>query len=325
MSSRNRIVIGTRKSRLALAQTQLVAAAIGRAHADLRVELHPIVTQGDIKLDKPLPLIGGKGLFTSELEQALLSGQVDLAVHSAKDLPTGAPSGLDILCVPPRAAVSDVLVSRLGLTLWDLPVGGRVGTSSLRRQLQLQAIRPDLQFADIRGNIDTRANKACAGQYDAVVLAQAGLVRAGMTDVRYTILPIDRVLPAPGQAALALQGRADDTWLRETLAPINDPSSAACLAAERSLLEQLALDCQMPFAALCEGADGAASLGATPAPSAGVPSSYRLRTWMADPKTTRSIRTDTHADTWEQAVGVTLDQIHAAGGQQIIETFRQRT
>ena len=240
-----------------------------------------------------------------ELEELLRSGQVDLAVHSAKDLPTGNPPQLDILCVPPRAPVNDVLVSRTGVTFYDLPLGARIGTSSLRRQMQLQAIRPGLQFADIRGNIDTRVNKVLAGQYDAVVLAQAGLVRAAMTEVRYAAFPVDVLLPAPGQAALALQGRADDAWLREVLAPVNDAATAGCLAAERRLLELLALDCHMPFAALCEPEQGG----------------YRLRTWLADPTTGRSIRTDVAAPTAEQAVSETITRIDAAGGREIISGF----
>ncbi len=324
MPSRNRIVIGTRKSRLALAQTQMVADAIRRVRPDITVDLHRVVTQGDIKLDRPLPEIGGKGLFTMELEQALLSGQVDLAVHSAKDLPTGPvdvamPSGrglptdpanrLDILCVPPRAPVNDVLVSPSGHGLSDLPPGSRIGTSSLRRQLQLKAVRSDLQFLDIRGNIDTRINKAMTGQYDAVVLAEAGLIRAGMTDVPYAPLPVDQILPAPGQAAFAIQGRTDDDWLRDVLSDINDPTSAECLAAERALVEQLGLDCQMPFAALCERLD----------------SGYRLRTWLADPASARSIRTDVTAATWTAAVSDAGAKIEAEGGRQIIQAFKKPT
>lgn len=305
MPSRNRIVIGTRRSRLALAQTQLVADAIRRARSGVRVDLHTVVTQGDIRLDKPLPQIGGKGLFTSELEQALLAGQVDLAVHSAKDLPSDMPPGLDILCVPPRAPVADVLVTRHRVTLHDLPLGAVVGTSSLRRQLQLQAMRPGLRFADIRGNIDTRVGKMLAGQYDAVVLAEAGLLRAGMSEVAYRSLPVEQVLPAPGQAILAIQGRADDATLREMLSPVNDPVTQDCLAAERQLLQELALDCQMPFAALCEPQPGG----------------YRIRTWLADPRTGRSIRTDLHAAAWQQALADTLRRIESAGGREIIEGF----
>ncbi len=320
MTDRTRIVIGTRKSRLALAQSEMVAAAIRAAAPRLDVTLHPIVTQGDIKLDKPLPQIGGKGLFTWELEQALLAGQIDLAVHSAKDLPTDNPSGLDILCVPARAPVADVLVTRAGLTIFDLPLGARIGTSSQRRQMQLAELRPGLRFADIRGNIDTRVNKALAGQYDAVVLAQAGLLRAGMLSPQGsitldsakvqaggTILPVTQILPAPGQAALAIQGRADDAWLRSVLAPVNDPVTAACLQAERAMLQALHLDCHMPFAALCES----------------VPQGYAMRTWLADPRSGRSLRIQAAASTTDQLVAELLQRIEQAGGRELLEGCRQ--
>lgn len=314
MTDRKRIVIGTRKSRLALAQTELVAAEIRRKAPLVAVELFPIVTQGDVKLDKPLPLIGGKGLFTQELEQALLSGQIDLAVHSAKDLPTDNPPGLDILCVPPRAPVSDVLVTLYGLTLHELPLGARIGTSSLRRQLQLAELRPALRFVDIRGNVDTRVNKVLAGHYDAVVLAQAGLIRAGMSDptgvvrtgaghARYTILPVDQILSAPGQAALALQGRADDDWLRGILSPINDLATASCLRAERAMLQALQLDCQMPFASLC-------------LPEAG---GFSMRVWLADPQTGRSLRLAAAAADVDSLVADMVQRIDQAGGQELLE------
>jgi hydroxymethylbilane synthase len=298
----------------------LVAAEIRRAAPRVAVELFPIVTQGDIKLDKPLPLIGGKGLFTQELEQALLSGRIDLAVHSAKDLPTDNPPGLDILCVPPRAPVADVLVTTTGITLYDLPLGARVGTSSLRRQLQLAAIRPGLHFADIRGNIDTRVTKVLAGQYDAVVLARAGLIRAGMSDpsglirvgeaqARYSILPVRHVLPAPGQASLAIQGRADDHWLRDTLIPVNDPVSAVCLHAERRMLQALHLDCHMPFAAFCQPK----------------PDGFAMQVWLADPQTGRSLRLEASAPTIDSLVVAMVQQIDQAGGRQLLEScLRQK-
>jgi hydroxymethylbilane synthase len=314
MADRTRIVIGTRKSRLALAQSELVAAEIRKVAPRVTVELFPIVTQGDIKLDKPLPLIGGKGLFTQELEQALLSGRIDLAVHSAKDLPTDNPPGLDILCVPPRAPVADVLVSTTGITLYDLPMGARVGTSSLRRQLQLAAIRPGLHFADIRGNVDTRVTKVLTGQYDAVVLAQAGLIRAGMSDpsglIRvgeahacYSILSVQHVLPAPGQASLAIQGRADDDWLRNLLVPVNDAATAVCLLAERKMLQALQLDCHMPFAALCQPQ----------------PDGFAMQVWLADPRTGRSLRVEAAAATVDSLVAIMVQRIDQAGGRQLLE------
>jgi hydroxymethylbilane synthase len=346
MADRTRIVIGTRKSRLALAQSELVAAAIRQARPDLEVLLHPIVTQGDLQTDKPLPQIGGKGLFTLELEQALLSGRIDLAVHSAKDLPTDNPEGLDILCVPTRGPVADVLVTPAGLTLQQLPYGARVGTSSLRRRLQLAALRQDLHFTDVRGNIDTRIRKVLDGQYDAVVLAQAGLIRAGLTghdgaalrlvppatqtqcltpegmiDAGYTALPLDEVLPAPGQAALAVQGRADDSWLRDVLTPVNNPLSAACLRAERLILQTLRLDCQMPFAALCE-----------PSPTLSDPptisrepstAGFRMRAWLADVHTGRSLRVEAAALSVEPLVAQMVQRIEAAGGGALLEACRR--
>lgn len=318
MADRTRIVIGTRKSRLALAQTELVATAIRKAAPQVTVELFPIVTQGDVKLDKPLPLIGGKGLFTQELEQALLSGRIDLAVHSAKDLPSENPPGLDILCVPARAPVADVLVTPTGITLYDLPLGARIGTSSLRRQLQIAALRPGMHFADIRGNVDTRVSKVLAGQYDAVVLAQAGLIRAGMSDAsgqirvgdamaRCSILPVHQILPAPGQAALAVQGREDDEWLRRTLSPVNDPIAAACLDAERQMLRALQLDCHMPFAALCEPAKGG----------------FCMRVWLADPHARQSLRLEGSAPRVESLVRLMVQQIDQAGGGPILAACRR--
>lgn len=299
--------MGARNSRLAQAQTLLIADAIRRVRPDLAVDVQPIVTQGDRKLDKPLPEIGGKGLFTAELEQTLLSGQIDLAVHSAKDLPVVQAERLDLLCVPARGPVNDVLVSRRGARLADLPAGARVGTSSLRRLLQLRAIRPDLHFADIRGNVDTRIRKAREGQYEAVVLAQAGLIRAGLADAISEVFPAEQVLPAPGQAALAVQGRSDDQWLRSVLEPINDASTSACLAAERMLVAMLRLDCQMPFAALCEpAADG-----------------FAMRAWLADSSGDPAIRISVTAGTSAEAARAAWRRLEEAGGREIIERLRR--
>ncbi len=285
-----------------MAQTNQVAEAIRRVHPGLEIRLEPIVTQGDIQTDKPLPQIGGKGLFTLELERALLDGRVDLAVHSAKDLPAENPQGLGILCVPSRAPVADVLVTPQGIGLYDLPLGARIGTSSLRRQLQLAALRPGLRFADIRGNIDTRIRKMLAGQYDAIVLARAGLLRAGMTDVKLSVLAVEGVLPAPGQAALALQGRTDDEWLGEVLQPVNDPVAAACLSVERSLLTRLGMNCHMPFAALCERQD----------------QGWRLRVWLADPGTGRALRFETAGSTAEAVVEAAVRHIEDGPGRDLL-------
>jgi len=302
MPARQVIVIATRKSRLALAQSRMVAEAIEKVRPDLTVELRRIVTRGDRRTDKPLPELGGKGLFTCELERALLAGQVDLAVHSAKDLPAEQAAGLDILCVPPRAAVNDVLITRGDVSLRELPSGAVIGTSSLRRRIQLGRVRPDITFAEIRGNIDTRIGKVRSGRYDAVVLAQAGLERAGLMHEASEVLSVEDVLPAPGQAALAVQGRADDDWLREVLAPINDPASAVCLAAERKLLELLQLGCQMPFAAFCEPAgDG-----------------LRLRALLADPQDLRLLRADVKAPSAHEAAAAAAETLRSAGADEVI-------
>jgi hydroxymethylbilane synthase len=335
MADRTQIVIGTRKSRLALAQSELVAGAIRAARPDLQVLLHPIVTRGDLQTDRPLPEIGGKGLFTLELEQALLGARIDLAVHSAKDLPTDTPDGLDILCVPTRGPVADVLVTPAGLTLQQLPPGARVGTSSLRRRLQLAAIRPDLHFTDVRGNIDTRVRKVLRGEYDAVVLAQAGLIRADMAEVTYSVLPVDDVLPAPGQAALAVQGRSDDAWLRNVLSPVNDTAAAECLRAERLILQALRLDCQMPFAALCEPPPAPrepSPAPCAPSPKTGAPSpappgpsggGFRMRAWLADPHTGRSLRVEASAPAVEPLLAEVVQRIEDAGGRDLLEACRR--
>lgn len=212
-----------------------------------------ITTRGDQVLDTPLPLIGGKGLFTAELEAALRSGAIDLAVHSLKDLPTENPPGLAIGAAPPRAAAHDVLVSRAGYTLATLPPGAGVGTSSTRRAAQLQAHRPDLRTLDIRGNIPTRIDKALdpQGPYDAILLAQAGLERLGRLDTISEALPLDVMLPAPGQGALAVQCR-DEVALRKLLRPIDHVETQLAVTAERAFLAGLGGGCAVPVAAYGE-------------------------------------------------------------------------
>ena len=209
-----------------------------------------MLTQGDRDLDTPLPQIGGKGLFTAELEQALHGGAIDLAVHSLKDLPTEHPPGLTIGATPPRADPRDVLVSRSGLALRALPTGATVGTSSLRRAAQLRRVRPDLRMLDVRGNIDTRLRKARDpdGPYDAIVLAAAGVGRLGLGHVVSEYLDVGDMMPAPGQAALAIQCRADPEMIG-LLAPLDDADTAICVAAERAFLAGLGGGCAVPVAA----------------------------------------------------------------------------
>ncbi len=245
--------VGTRGSALARWQADHVAQLLQAAHPALRIEVVVITTRGDQVLDTPLPLIGGKGLFTAELEAALRGGAIDLAVHSLKDLPTENPPGLLICAVPPRAAAHDVLVSRAGHTLATLPPGAVVGTSSTRRAAQLRARRPDLQILDIRGNIPTRIGKALdsQGPYDAIVLARAGLERLGRLDAAIETLPLDVMLPAPGQGALAVQSRDEaPTWA--LLQPIDHATTRLAVTAERAFLAGLGGGCAVPVAAYSE-------------------------------------------------------------------------
>jgi hydroxymethylbilane synthase len=246
--------IGTRGSALALYQAGLVRDRLRQAHAELAaegaVELVPIRTTGDRVQNRLLAEIGGKGLFTKEIEEALLGGHIDLAVHSLKDMETRLAAGLEIGCVLPRDDPRDVLVSRDGMPLAELPAGARIGTASLRRTAQLLRLRPDLSIAPIRGNVDTRLTKLAAGEVDALVLALCGLERLGKADVATEILPPERMLPAVGQGALAIECRAGDTEVRALLAPLHDGPSAACVAAERAMLAALDGSCRTPIGGL---------------------------------------------------------------------------
>lgn len=252
--------IGTRTSQLARWQTAHVAGLIEAARADLRCETVPIVTQGDRQLDRPLPEIGGKGLFTSELEEALRRGEIDIAVHSLKDLPVDDAPGLTIGAVLSRADVRDALVTANGWTLESLPQGAVVGTSSLRRQAQLLAYRPDLTIRTIRGNVDTRIRKVLAGEYDAAVLAGAGLLRLGLENHISQWLTLAVMLPAPGQGALSVQCRVDDERIRSLLSVLNDAAVERATQAERRLLWLLGGGCSAPVAAWAETADDPAML-----------------------------------------------------------------
>jgi hydroxymethylbilane synthase len=248
--------IGTRGSPMALYQAGLVRDRLQSVHAELAaesgVELVPIRTTGDRVLDRQLGEIGGKGLFTKEIEEALLDGRIDLAVHSLKDMETALPVGLVIGCVLPRDDPRDVLVSRTGAMLRDLPERARIGTASLRRRAQLLRERPDLEIVPIRGNVGTRLGKLAAGEVDALVLALCGLDRLGNAAATSEILSAERMLPAVGQGALAIECRADDNAVAQLLVPLNDPASAACVAAERAMLAALDGSCRTPIAGLAE-------------------------------------------------------------------------
>jgi hydroxymethylbilane synthase len=244
-----KLIFATRPSALARWQTQWVINALQKIHTDLICEEKIITTQGDKILDKPLPEIGGKGLFTQELESELLNGDVHCAVHSLKDLPVENPDGLTIGCIPVRAEARDALISKNGYTLATLPKGASVGTSSLRRAAQILSLRPDLHAESLRGNIDTRVRKALDGQYDAILLAGAGLTRLGLDQHVSEWLSLDVMLPAPGQGALAVQCRSTDQTTLKLLAALDDESTRQAITAERAFLSGLGGGCSVPVAA----------------------------------------------------------------------------
>ncbi len=244
--------LGTRGSLLARTQSQQVADAITAA-TGVGVELIIISTKGDRVTDRPLQQVGGKGLFTKEIEDAMIAGEVDFAVHSMKDMPTEGPEQLEVSVVPQRVDPRDALI---GARLADLPQGAVVGTGSVRRQLQLRALRPDLQLKGIRGNVDTRIAKQQAGEYDAIVLAMAGLTRLGRAGDATEALDVDAMIPAVGQGALAIQSRRDDAATRKVLDAIHHEPTAVCIAAERAFMAAVSGGCSAPAACYAEWGDG---------------------------------------------------------------------
>ena len=240
------IIIGTRSSKLALWQADYIAHRLREKHPSLIVEEKRMTTQGDRILDAPLAKIGGKGLFTKELETAMLAGEIDIAVHSLKDMPTEVPEGLVITAITERYDPGDAVVSPRYQTLAALPRGAKVGTSSLRRRAQLLAARPDLTLFDLRGNVNTRLEKLDAGEYDAIILAAAGLKRLGFGDRITEVLPRALCLPAVGQGALAIEARRDDHEVRKLVDFLRDEAMTDCAAAERAFLETVEGGCQVP-------------------------------------------------------------------------------
>lgn len=240
--------IATRQSPLALWQAEHIRARLEALHADLTVELVTFVTQGDKILDTPLAKIGGKGLFVKELEAALLDGRADLAVHSMKDVPMALPEGLTLAVICEREDPLDAFVSNIYASFDDLPQGAKVGTSSLRRKCQILKARPDLEIIDLRGNVGTRLSKLDAGNYDAIILASAGLKRLELADrIRHTLDPVVS-LPAVGQGALGLECREDDQAVLDLILPLMHDESNVCVRAERAFNAYLEGGCQVPIA-----------------------------------------------------------------------------
>ena len=298
------VVLGTRASALARAQTESVIGLLTAARPDLACETKVISTAGDRTQasGQPLPEIGGKGLFTAELERALREGEIDLAVHSLKDLPTEDCDGVVVGAVGAREDVRDCVVARDGGSLAELPDAARVGTSSLRRSAQLRALRSDLDVRSIRGNVDTRIAKVQSGEYDAVVLAAAGVRRLGLEGAVTEWLEADAMLPAPGQGALAIQCRAGDEAILALLAGIDDSQARAETTAERAFLRALGAGCAAPVAALAE-------IGTTRGSEI---AHVRLQGLVATVDGTRMVRV--HGEGDPQAIGDELASQALAGG-----------
>jgi hydroxymethylbilane synthase len=304
----SRVRIATRGSALALAQSGAVARAL-EAALGCETELLPLVTSGDRLADASLAAVGGKGLFVKEIEEALLDGRADLAVHSAKDLPAQVHAGLALAAFPPRADARDALVARAaGTKLLALPKGARVGTGSARRASQLRALRPDLEVVPLRGNVDTRLRRLLERDLDAVLLACAGLERLSLADVIQERIDPALLLPAVGQGTLALQTRAGEA-LEQEVRVLDDANTRACLAAERAFLVALEGDCFVPLAALAELGGGGR---------------LRLRGLVASPDGSAVVRSEQWAEVAE-AEGAgrrAADEVRAGGGDAILAALR---
>ena len=247
MNHKTILKIATRQSPLALWQANYVKDRLIRLYPALQVELVPMVTKGDVLLDTPLAKIGGKGLFVKELEQALLTKEADIAVHSMKDVPMQFPEGLGLSVICPREDPRDAFVSNKYRTLTELPQGAVVGTSSLRRQCQLKALRPDLDIRSLRGNVGTRLSKLDNGDYDAIILASAGLIRLGLAERIASFIEAETSLPAAGQGAVGIECRLDDVEVQQLLAPLADTATSLCVLAERAMNNHLQGGCQVPI------------------------------------------------------------------------------
>jgi hydroxymethylbilane synthase len=305
-----RLVIATRESRLALWQAQHVQGLLKTLYPDCQVELLGMTTRGDQILDRPLSKVGGKGLFIKELEAALLDGAADIAVHSMKDVPMQLDEGFSLVAIGPRELPLDALVSNKYSSLADMPPGAVIGTSSLRREAQLHAHYPYLAVSPLRGNLDTRLRKLDEGQYDAIILASAGLARLGLNARIRSVLSAEESLPAVGQGALgieALSARPDIlTWMQ----PLNDPASAACVRAERAVSRALAGSCEVPLGAFAELLPN-------------TPGMLRLRGFVATPDGTRVAHAEItgRADAPEELGLQLAAELRKQGAEDILATL----
>jgi hydroxymethylbilane synthase len=305
--SPERIVIATRESRLALWQAEHVRDQLRKLYPSCQVDLLGMTTRGDQILDRPLAKVGGKGLFVKELETALFDGRADIAVHSMKDVPMELPAEFALAAIGPREVPLDAFVSSKYAGLDELPPGAVVGTSSLRREAQLHAAYPYLAVTSLRGNLDTRLRKLDEGQYDAIILAAAGLSRLGLAARIRAVLPAEVSLPAAGQGALGIETRADRADLAAWLAPLNDAATAACVRAERAVSRALAGSCEVPLGAYAEFDGGR----------------LRLRGFVATPDGERMARAELVGDAKEpEALGLALAaELRAQGADAILATL----
>ncbi len=301
--------IATRKSPLALWQAEHVAAALRRTHPGLNVEIRGMTTRGDKILDAPLAKVGGKGLFVKELEQGMLDGTADIAVHSMKDVPVDFPEGLHLPVILEREDPRDAFVSNGFDSLADLPEGSRVGTSSLRRQCQILERRPDLRIEPLRGNVNTRLARLDGGDYEAIILAAAGLKRLGFASRIRRLLDTDESLPAIGQGAIGIECRTDDARTGALIAPLHHPDTALRILAERALNHRLHGGCQVPIA-------GHATLNGD---------RLHLSGLVGDPDGSRTLRAQAEGQSMEaEAVGAAVaDALLAQGADLILHALRQ--
>lgn len=306
MEQHTRVGIGTRASKLALTQTDMVMRLIAAARPDLVVEAVHISTRGDRIQDRPLAEVGGKALFVAEIETALREGTIQLAVHSGKDMPSDLPDDMRIAACLPRADARDVLISRVSSSLDALPQGARVGTSSPRRACQLRALRPDLMLLDIRGNVDTRVAKLEAGQYDAIVLAAAGLSRLNMLDLVTQYLAISDLVPCAAQGAIAIEVCATNSAAHALAMQLDHPATSIAVTAERAFLSAIGGSCDTPLAAHATLDDDTIFLRA-----------------MVGDADGRIIRGDISGPAWDAAAtGVRLaEQLMTAGGAELLRGY----